>query len=100
MSNKTIAFVLYPGLTPLDLIGPLQVMSGLEAASQRRRSAITQTCSPVFSASTQRSGRERRAKMIDRATVNLQCRSLPRANPPLAFAPGRHRRRQLVKERR
>ena len=24
---KTIAFVLYPGLTPLDLIGPLQVMS-------------------------------------------------------------------------
>ena len=27
---KTIAFVLYPGLTPLDLIGPLQVMSGLE----------------------------------------------------------------------
>ena len=27
---KTIAFVLYPGLTPLDLIGPLQVMSALE----------------------------------------------------------------------
>ena len=27
---KTIAFVLYPGLTPLDLIGPSQVMSGLE----------------------------------------------------------------------
>lgn len=26
---KTIAFVLYPGLTPLDLIGPLQVMSAL-----------------------------------------------------------------------
>jgi transcriptional regulator GlxA family with amidase domain len=32
MTEKTIAFVLYPGLTPLDLIGPLQVMSGLEAA--------------------------------------------------------------------
>ena len=32
MSNdtRTIAFVLYPGLTPLDLVGPLQVMSGLE----------------------------------------------------------------------
>jgi transcriptional regulator GlxA family with amidase domain len=30
VSHKTIAFVLYPGLTPLDLIGPLQVMSGLE----------------------------------------------------------------------
>ena len=28
--TKTIAFVLYPGLTSLDLIGPLQVMSGLE----------------------------------------------------------------------
>jgi transcriptional regulator GlxA family with amidase domain len=28
--TKTIAFVLYPGLTPLDLVGPLQVMSGLE----------------------------------------------------------------------
>ena len=27
---KTIAFVLYPGITPLDLIGPLQVMTGLE----------------------------------------------------------------------
>jgi hypothetical protein len=24
---KTIAFVLYPGLTPLDLIGPLQAIS-------------------------------------------------------------------------
>jgi hypothetical protein len=29
MNDKTVAFVLYPGLTPLDLIGPLQVMSGL-----------------------------------------------------------------------
>ena len=28
-STKTIAFVLYPGLTPLDLIGPLQVLSPL-----------------------------------------------------------------------
>ena len=27
---RTIAFVLCPGLTPLDLIGPLQVISGLE----------------------------------------------------------------------
>ena len=26
---KTIAFVIYPGLTPLDLIGPLQVLSEL-----------------------------------------------------------------------
>jgi transcriptional regulator GlxA family with amidase domain len=28
-ATKTIAFVLYPGLTPLDLIGPLQVLSPL-----------------------------------------------------------------------
>jgi hypothetical protein len=27
---KTIAFVLYPGITPLDLIGPLEAMTGLE----------------------------------------------------------------------
>lgn len=30
MNDKTVAFVLYPGLTPLDLIGPLQVMTTLE----------------------------------------------------------------------
>jgi putative intracellular protease/amidase len=34
VSSKTVAFVLYPGLTPLDLIGPLQVMSGLEAVEE------------------------------------------------------------------
>jgi hypothetical protein len=34
VSNKTVAFVLYPGLTPLDLIGPLQVMSNLEAVEE------------------------------------------------------------------
>lgn len=27
--TKTVAFVVYPGLTPLDLVGPLQVLSGL-----------------------------------------------------------------------
>src|SRR5919106_39430 len=27
--NKQIAFVLYPGLTPLDLIGPLQALAPL-----------------------------------------------------------------------
>jgi transcriptional regulator GlxA family with amidase domain len=30
-SEKVIAFVLYPGLTPLDLIGPLQVLGALPA---------------------------------------------------------------------
>ncbi|RAY12429.1 DJ-1/PfpI family protein [Actinomadura craniellae] len=28
--SRTVAFVLYPGLTPLDLVGPLQVFSVLE----------------------------------------------------------------------
>jgi transcriptional regulator GlxA family with amidase domain len=34
VNDKTVAFVLYPGLTPLDLIGPLQVMSGLETVEE------------------------------------------------------------------
>lgn len=29
-SEKTVAFVLYPGLTPLDLVGPLQVFASLQ----------------------------------------------------------------------
>ena len=32
MTDKIVAFVVYPGLTPLDLIGPLQVMTGLDVA--------------------------------------------------------------------
>jgi transcriptional regulator GlxA family with amidase domain len=34
-TTRTIAFVLYPGLTPLDMIGPLQVLKNLPAADQR-----------------------------------------------------------------
>ena len=30
--TKTVAFVLYPGLTPLDLVGPLQLLNGLGMA--------------------------------------------------------------------
>jgi transcriptional regulator GlxA family with amidase domain len=29
--TKTVAFVVYPGLTPLDLVGPLQLLAGLGA---------------------------------------------------------------------
>jgi transcriptional regulator GlxA family with amidase domain len=32
---RTVAFVLYPGLTPLDLIGPLQVLNRLPSADPR-----------------------------------------------------------------
>lgn len=35
--TKTIAFVVYPGMTPLDLVGPLQVMSGMAAAGAEYR---------------------------------------------------------------
>jgi len=37
---KTIAFVLYPGLTPLDLTGPLQVLSALNEISSEYRTVI------------------------------------------------------------
>jgi transcriptional regulator GlxA family with amidase domain len=30
--TKTVAFLLYPGLTPLDMIGPLQLLNGLGMA--------------------------------------------------------------------
>lgn len=38
--KKTIAFVLYPGLTPLDLIGPLQVLSGLALLDPTFRTTV------------------------------------------------------------
>ena len=31
-ATKTVAFLLYPGLTPLDMIGPLQLLNGLGMA--------------------------------------------------------------------
>ena len=38
--QKTIAFVLYPGLTPLDLVGPLQVMSTLALIDPSFRTTV------------------------------------------------------------
>jgi putative intracellular protease/amidase len=38
--QKTIAFVLYPGLTPLDLIGPLQVLSALAVVNPTFRTTV------------------------------------------------------------
>lgn len=37
---RTIAFVLYPGLTPLDLIGPLQVLSALAVIDPSFRTTV------------------------------------------------------------
>jgi transcriptional regulator GlxA family with amidase domain len=38
--EKTIAFVLYPGLTVFDLVGPLQVLSGLSAIAPEYRTVV------------------------------------------------------------
>ncbi|MFG1647725.1 DJ-1/PfpI family protein [Amycolatopsis sp. NPDC049252] len=38
--QKTIAFVLYPGLTPLDLVGPLQVLSALAQIDPGYRTVV------------------------------------------------------------
>jgi transcriptional regulator GlxA family with amidase domain len=38
--TRTVAFVLYPGLTPLDMIGPLQVLQNLPAADPRYRLTV------------------------------------------------------------
>ncbi|MBP2477259.1 transcriptional regulator GlxA family with amidase domain [Crossiella equi] len=45
---RTIAFVLYPGLTPLDLIGPLQVINALAANGLPYRSVtVSHTTDPL-----------------------------------------------------
>ncbi|MEV0972201.1 DJ-1/PfpI family protein [Microtetraspora glauca] len=38
--TKTIAFVLYPGLTVLDVVGPLQVVTGLSQLDPRYRVVV------------------------------------------------------------
>jgi hypothetical protein len=39
-NEKTIAFVLYPGLTPFDLVGPLQVITQLARAHPEIRPVV------------------------------------------------------------
>ncbi|WP_328454334.1 DJ-1/PfpI family protein [Amycolatopsis sp. NBC_00438] len=38
--QKTLAFVVYPGLTPLDLVGPLQVLSALAQIDATYRTVV------------------------------------------------------------
>jgi transcriptional regulator GlxA family with amidase domain len=38
--QKTVAFVLYPGLTLLDLVGPLQVFASLRRFSDQYRAVV------------------------------------------------------------
>jgi transcriptional regulator GlxA family with amidase domain len=39
-ATKTVAFLLYPGLTPLDMIGPLQLLNGLGMADPSFRVTV------------------------------------------------------------
>ena len=49
-NHQTIAFVLYPGLTPLDLVGPLQVFTSLQKfAPQFRAVVVAERLDPVAS---------------------------------------------------
>src|SRR5215213_8288178 len=46
--QKTIAFVLYPGLTVLDMTGPLQVLSALsEIAPEYRTVVVAERVEPM-----------------------------------------------------
>jgi len=48
--EKIIAFVLYPGLTPLDLVGPLQVFSSLRKfAPEYRPIVVAERITPLAS---------------------------------------------------
>jgi transcriptional regulator GlxA family with amidase domain len=48
--NKTIAFVLYPGLTPLDLVGPLQALSAVPLVDPSYEvKVVAETTEPVLS---------------------------------------------------
>jgi hypothetical protein len=38
--QKTVAFVLYPGLTLLDLVGPLQVFASLRQFNNQYRPVV------------------------------------------------------------
>ncbi len=49
-TQQTIAFVLYPGLTPLDLVGPLQVFASLQKfAPQFRAVVVAERIEPMES---------------------------------------------------
>ncbi|WP_433235750.1 DJ-1/PfpI family protein [Streptosporangium sp. CA-135522] len=49
---KTIAFVLYPGITPLDLVGPLQVMSVFAAFNPDYRVVVAAETLGAFDTDT------------------------------------------------
>ena len=50
--SKTFAFVLYPGLTILDLVGPLQVISGLQRFDESYEVTVVAESLDVFDTDT------------------------------------------------
>jgi transcriptional regulator GlxA family with amidase domain len=50
--TKTIAFVLYPGVTILDLVGPLQVVTGLKMFDPSYEAAVVAESLDVFETDT------------------------------------------------
>ncbi|OXM41985.1 DJ-1/PfpI family protein [Amycolatopsis alba] len=46
--KKIIAFVVYPGMTPLDMVGPLTVLDGMASTAQEYRTVVVgETKDPV-----------------------------------------------------
>lgn len=46
--KKTIAFVVYPGMTPLDLVGPLTVLEGMASTVPEYRTVVVgETTDPI-----------------------------------------------------
>lgn len=46
--KKTIAFVVYPGMTPLDMVGPLTVLEGMAATLPEYRTVVVgETTDPI-----------------------------------------------------
>jgi hypothetical protein len=55
---KEIAFVAYPGLTPLDLVGPLQVVTVLTLFSSAYRPVVVgETLDPIHTDGPMKFGR-------------------------------------------
>lgn len=47
MSERTIAFLVFPEITPLDLIGPLQVLKALEPRTDIRTVTVAERVEPI-----------------------------------------------------
>ncbi|HVK65188.1 MAG TPA: DJ-1/PfpI family protein [Polyangium sp.] len=47
MPERTIAFLVFPEITPLDLVGPLQVLQALEGSSDLRTVTVGERVEPV-----------------------------------------------------